>query len=118
MTSNIDQLIAETKRYLSLHITLYKLEGVEVVVRLASALLLVVVLIVLMACALFYLMFALVYILHPYVGSFALSYLLVGSIYILLMMGVIVGRKRLIVSPLVRFVSQLFFHNPPSNPPL
>ncbi len=86
MTNSIDQLIADTKRYLSLQISLYKLEGIEVVARLASALLLAVLLIVLMACALFYLMFALVYILHPYVGSFALSYLLVGSIYILLMM--------------------------------
>ncbi len=115
MANNIDQLIEETKRYLSLHIAYYKLEGVEVVVRLASALLLVVLLIVLVASALFYLMFALVYLLHPYVGSFALSYLLVGSIYILLIVVAVVGRKRFIVSPMVRFVSHLFFHKPPTN---
>lgn len=109
----IQQLIAETKQYISLHINYYKLEGVELLSRLASALLLVVLLLVLSTSALFYLMFAVVYLLHPYVGSFALSYLLVGSIYIVLIAIVILGRKWLIVSPLVRFVSHLFFPHPP-----
>ena len=85
---NFQQLFFEFKKYLELQKEYTKLELTEKLTILFSTLIMVLVLIILGMVALFYLLFALAYVLEPLV--------------------VIIFRKQLIISPMVNFLANLF----------
>ena len=92
---NFQQLFFEFKKYLELTILL-------------STLIMIVVLIILGMVALFYLLFALAYVLEPLVGGLMASFAIIAGINILIMALVIIFRKQLIISPMVNFLANLF----------
>ena len=95
---NFQQLFFEFKKYLELQKEYTKLELTEKLTILFSTLIMVLVLIILGMVALFYLLFALAYVLEP----------LVAGINVLLIALVIIFRKQLIISPMVNFLANLF----------
>lgn len=75
---------------------------------LLSTLIMIVILIILGMVALFYLLFALAYVLEPLVGGLMASFAIIAGINILIMALVIIFRKQLIISPMVNFLANLF----------
>ena len=61
--------------------------------------------------ALFYLSFALAYILDPLVGGLMVSFSIIAAFHLLLVLLVITFRKKLIINPMVNFIAGLFFEN-------
>ncbi len=104
---NFQQLFFEFKKYLELQKEYTKLELTEVTI-LFSTLIMVLVLIILGMVALFYLLFALAYILEPLVGGLMASFAIIAGINVLLIALVIIFRKQLIISPMVNFLANLF----------
>ena len=89
---NFQQLFFEFKKYLELQ----------------KEYTMIVVLIILGMVALFYLLFALAYVLEPLVGGLMASFAIIAGINILIMALVIIFRKQLIISPMVNFLANLF----------
>ncbi len=110
---SIRELCAEFKKYLELQKEYTRLELVEKLTILLSTLILVLILILLSGMALFYLSFALAYLLEPLVGGLLGSYLLIAGGNLLFIALIYAFRKPLIVSPIVNFLGQLFLK--PSN---
>ena len=104
---SLQQLYQEVKQYVNLQRDYVKLELVEKLTILGTSLLLVLILIILGFIALFYLSFTLAYILEPLVGSLKGSFAIITGLIILLIIGVIVMRKRMIEKPLVNFLANL-----------
>lgn len=65
--------------------------------------------------ALFYLSFALAYILDPLVGGLMVSFSIIAAFHLLLVLLVITFRKKLIINPMVNFIAGLFFENDNEN---
>ena len=103
---NFQQLFFEFKKYLELQKEYTKLELTEKLTILFSTLIMILVLIILGMVALFYLLFALAYILEPLVGM--ASFAIIAGINVLLIALVIIFRKQLIISPMVNFLANLF----------
>ena len=93
---NFQQLFFEFKKYLELQKEYTKLELTEKLTILLSTV------------ALFYLLFALAYVLEPLVGGLMASFAIIAGINILIMALVIIFRKQLIISPMVNFLANLF----------
>ena len=106
---NLQQLFIEFKKYLNLQKEYTKLEITEKLSILLSALILLSVVIILGMVALFYLSFALAYILDPLVGGLMVSF--IACFHLLLVLLVITFRKKLIINPMVNFIAGLFFDN-------
>ena len=98
----------EFKKYLELQKEYTKLELTEKLTILLSTLIMIVILIILGMVALFYLLFALGYVLEPLVGGLMASFAIIAGINILIMALVIIFRKQLIISPMVNFLANLF----------
>lgn len=98
----------EFKKYLELQKEYTKLELTEKLTILFSTLIMVLVLIILGMVALFYLLFALAYVLEPLVGGLMASFAIIAGINVLLIALVIIFRKQLIISPMVNFLANLF----------
>ena len=96
---NLQQLFVEFKKYLKLQKEYTKLEITEKLSILLSAV------------ALFYLSFALAYILDPLVGGLMVSFSIIAAFHLLLVLLVITFRKKLIINPMVNFIAGLFFEN-------
>lgn len=109
---NIQQLYEDIKKYITLQKEYTKLEVIEKLTILISTLIMVLALIILGMISLFYLLFALAYILEPVVGGLHISFTIIAGINILLIIGVICLRKRLIIKPMVSFLTNLFLNNP------
>ena len=105
---NFQQLFFEFKKYLELQKEYTKLELTEKLTILFSTLIMVLVLIILGMVALFYLLFALAYVLEPLVGGLMASFAIIAGINVLLIALVIIFRKQLIISPMVNFLADLF----------
>ena len=105
---NFQQLFFEFKKYLELQKEYTKLEFTEKLTILLSTLIMIVILIILGMVALFYLIFALAYVLKPLVGGLMASFAIIAGINILIMALVIIFRKQLIISPMVNFLANLF----------
>ena len=106
---NFQQLFFEFKKYLELQKEYTKLELTEKLTILFSTLIMILVLIILGMVALFYLLFALAYILEPLVGGRLMaSFAIIAGINIVLIFLVIIFRKQLIISPMVNFLANLF----------
>lgn len=109
--NNLQQLLAELKKYAELQKDYVQLHLVEKLTILASTLILVFVLLVLGIIALFYLSFTLAYVLEPYVGGLMASYGIITGFIILLIILIVVFRKRLIVQPMVHFLANLLLND-------
>lgn len=108
---NLQQLFSEFKKYLILQKEYTKLEITEKLSILLSALVLLLVVIILGMVALFYLSFALAYILASLVGGLMISFSIIACFHFLLILLIIIFRKRLIINPMVNFIAGLFFDN-------
>lgn len=106
-----ENLWAEVKKYLTLQIDYVKLTSVEKLVVLLSAVALVAVMMILGACVLFYLSFAVVYMISDAIGSVWGAYLIVSGIFVVLALVVYALRKQLILDPVSRFLTKLFFNH-------
>lgn len=107
---NFQQLFIEFKKYLELQKEYTKLELVEKLTILFSTFIMIFVLIILGMVALFYLLFALAYILEPLVGGLMVSFGIIAGINVLLIAAIILFRKKLIISPMVKFLAGLFLN--------
>ena len=106
-----EELWAELKKYLTLQIDYAKLTTVEKLVVLLSAIAMVAVMLRLGACVLFYLSFAVVFMLSDAIGSTWGAYLIVSGIFLVLMLVVYALRQKLILDPVSRFLTRLFLHH-------
>ena len=100
-----EELWAELKKYLTLQIDYAKLTTVEKLVVLLSAIAMVAVMLILGACVLFYLSFAVVFMLSDAIGSTWGAYLIVSGIFLVLMLVVYALRQKLILDPVSRFLT-------------
>ena len=108
---NLQTLFNELKKYVELQKDYIKLDIVQKLTILISALVLILVIMILGMIALFYLSFMLVYILEPHVGGLTISYAIIGGCILLLIAGIYFFRQRLIVHPLTRFLANLFIND-------
>lgn len=105
---NIAQLIAEVRNYIDLRVRDVQLSFVQKLSRLFSALILGAVLALLLAVAVIFFSFTLVYALVPIVGGEAMGYLVVALLYIVLGIVIYVNRKRWILGPILNLIAGLF----------
>lgn len=109
---NIQQLFAEFKKFLVFQKEYTKLELTEKLTILLSTLIMILVLTILGMVALFYLLFALAYILEPLVGGLMVSFGIIAGINIILIAIIYFFRRQLIISPMVNFLANLFLNDP------
>lgn len=103
---SIAQLIETLKDYAGLQKEYLKLDVIDKVVRLVTALTLAIVLTILGVAVLFYLSFAAVYWLEPLTGT-AWAFFLVALFFLVLLASVFIFRKPWIERPLVRFLANI-----------
>lgn len=107
-THNFQQLYEEIKKYVVLQGEYVKVEIVEKMTILLSTLLIIGLIVVLAIAVLFYLCFALAYAIAPVVGSLSVSFVIISLLYVLLIFVLLTFRNKLIINPLVSFLSNLF----------
>ena len=105
---NFQQLYDDVKKYVFLQTEYIKIEFVEKLTILLSTLLIITLMTVLAIIALFYLFFSLAYVVEPVVGSLGASFGIISGIYVILIVLLFLLRKQLIITPLVKFLSNLF----------
>jgi uncharacterized membrane protein len=104
----ISQLVEDIKQYIGLQKDYVKLDVVEKLILLSTALILGVILLVLAAMILFYFSFASIYIMEKYMGiSLAGGYSVITVFFIILFIFVFAFRKKWIEKPLTRFLSKV-----------
>lgn len=101
---NIAQLVEVLKNYIGLQKEYVKLDVIDKVVKLVTALTIAIVFIILGVAVLFYLSFAIVHWLEPLTGL-GLAYFLIAMLFLALIILVCVYRKAWIERPLVRFLA-------------
>ncbi len=101
---SLAQLIETLKDYIGLQKEYLKLDVIDKVVRLVTALVLAIILFILAVAALFYLSFACVYWLEPLTGT-AWAFFIISVIFFALVAVVYLKRKTWIEQPLVRFLT-------------
>lgn len=106
---SIAQLVESVKSYVGLQGEYLKLDVIEKVVRLVTALTLTIVLLILGVAVLFYLSFAFVYWLEPHLGT-AWSFFFVAMLFLALLILVFINRKPWIERPLVRFLADVLLN--------
>ena len=104
-------MFAEFKKFLVLQKEYTKLELTEKLTILLSTLIMILVLTILGMVALFYLLFALAYILEPLVGGLMVSFGIIAGINVLLIAIIYFFRRQLIISPMVNFLANLFLND-------
>ena len=108
---NLQQLYDDVKKYVQLQTEYVKVEFVEKLTILLSTMLIICIVLILVIAALFYLFFSLAYALQPILGSLAISFAIISGIYVALIILLLAFRKKLVINPLVRFLSNLFLKN-------
>ena len=101
---SIAQLIEVLKDYIGLQKEYLKLDVIDKIVRLVTALTLTIVLVFLGIAVLFYLSFAIVYWLTPLIGT-GWAFFLIALAFLVLFLLVCIYRKPWIERPLVRFLT-------------
>ena len=104
------KLFEEGKKYINLQIDYAKLTATEKISVILGMSVLFAVILVLSVGAGIYLSFALVYFFEPLVG-FVGSYVIVGSVFLLLIAIVILFRGELKLDPSARFISNVLLDN-------
>lgn len=107
---HLEELFVELKAYTKLRQEHLKLELVEKSTILVSSALLALVLLLLGGMVLFYLSFTVAHLLAPAVGGLATSFGIIAGVLTCLALIVYVLRKRLIIEPLAKFLSNLFLN--------
>jgi len=107
-TENFQQLYEDIKKYVFLQSEYLKVEFVEKLTILLSTLLIITLIILLAIMALFYLFFSLAYAVEPITGSLGASFGIISGAYVVLIGLVFLLRKQLVITPLVKFLSNLF----------
>ena len=102
----IGQLVEVLQHYIGLQTEYVKLDVVDKVVRLLTALTMTVVLLGLLVLALIYLSFALAYGLAPMVGT-AGGFCIVAGLYLFILVLFVVFRHQWIEKPLVKFLASI-----------
>ena len=103
---SIAQLVEVLKHYIGLQTEYLKLDVVDKVVRLLTAITMTVVLVGLLVLAIIYLSFAAAYALAPFVGT-AWGFGIVAGLYLVLLALFVVFRHQWIEKPLVKFLASL-----------
>lgn len=106
---SIAQLVESVKSYVGLQGEYLKLDVIQKIVRLVTALSLTVVLLLLGIAFLFYLSFACVYWLEPLTGT-ALAFFIVALFFLTLLILVYVNRQSWIERPLVQFLADVLLN--------
>jgi len=101
---SIAQLVEVLKSYMGLQKEYLKLDVIEKVVRLVTALTVAIVFIILGVAVLFYLSFAIVYWLEPLTGL-GMAFFIIALLFLALLLLVFLYRKSWIERPLVRFLA-------------
>lgn len=102
----IAQFVEGTKKFISLKSEYIRLNVVEKTVRLFTVIMMMIILTTIFMLALIYISFALAYFIGSFIGN-AWGFCIVGGIYMLLFIICIIGRKRWIERPLVRFLASM-----------
>lgn len=102
----IGQLVEVLKHYIGLQTEYVKLDVVDKVVRLLTAITMTVVLVGLLVIALIYLSFALAYGLGEWVGN-TLGFSIVAGLYLFILVIFVIFRHQWIERPLVRFLASI-----------
>lgn len=105
----IAQLVEVVRHYIGLQSKYMKLDVIDKIVRLLTALIMVAVLSLLLVLALIYLSFAAAYALQPLIGT-AAAFACIAGAYLLVFLMCIAFRKKWIERPLVRFLASLLMH--------
>lgn len=100
----ISQLVELARHYIGLQGEYLKLDVIDKVVRILSALIMVGILFLLILITLIYLSFALAFALSPLVGT-PVAFVIVSAIYLLFIILFLIKRKAWIERPLVRFLA-------------
>ena len=103
--------LLSSRKFLVLQKEYTKLELTEKLTILLSTLIMILVLTILGMVALFYLLFALAYILEPLVGGLMVSFGIIAGINVLLIAIIYFFRRQLIISPMVNFLANLFLND-------
>ncbi len=106
---SITQLVEAVKSYVGLQGEYLKLDLIQKVVRLITALTLTIVLLLLGITFLFYLSFACVYWLEPYTGT-AFAFFCIAFFFLALLLLVYFNRKSWIERPLVSFLADVLLN--------
>lgn len=106
---NIGQLVQLLKNYVELQKEYLKLDVIDKIVRLITALTLTIVLLLLGIAVLFYLSFACVYWLEPLTGT-GLAFFIIAIFFLALLILVFLNRKTWIERPLVRFLADILLN--------
>ncbi|SEA08558.1 Putative Holin-X, holin superfamily III [Prevotella sp. tc2-28] len=106
---SIAQLIEVLKDYMGLQKEYLKLDVIEKVVRLVTALILAFVLVVLGIAVMFYLSLAVAYWLTPVIGT-GWAFFFIAMVFFLLLLLVFSFRKSWIERPLVRFLANILMN--------
>lgn len=107
----LEELFKETKRYLSLQGEYVKLDLVQKFSILLASLMLILILAILGALALYYFSFMLVYALDSIVGSLTMSYAIVGGLLLVAALIIYRFRQKWIFRPTVNFLARLFLED-------
>lgn len=109
----LEELFKETKKYLRLQGEYLKLDIIQKLAILLSSFMLILILAILGAMAVYYFSFMLVYLLESWVGSLIISYAIVGSLLLLAALGIYLLRQKLIFRPTINFLAHLLLdeHN-------
>lgn len=104
--SSFRQIFEEGKKYLTLQFDYVKLTATEKISLIGSMTLVLILALIFMTGAMFYLSFALVYLMEPYIGLMW-SYAVLAGIALLCAVVVIVFRTPLIINPITRFLTKV-----------
>lgn len=108
---NIETLFKEIQHYILLQRDFLKLQMVEKLTIIASALIVLLFVGVLSLAGLFYLSIALVHTLAPMVGGLTWGYTIVGIAFLLMALGLYLFRKPLIIRPIIRFLGRVLLQD-------
>ena len=104
--SSFRQIFEEGKKYLTLQFDYVKLTATEKISLIGSMTLVLILALIFMTGAMFYLSFALVYLMEPYIGLMW-SYAVLAGIALVCAVVVIVFRTPLIINPITRFLTKV-----------
>lgn len=107
---SIAQLVEVLKHYIGLQSEYVKLDVIEKVVRLITAIAVTLTVVLFLLIILIYLSFAAAYALAPLVGT-PIAFCIVAGVYLLLFIIILYNRKRWIEKPLVRFLASILLNN-------
>lgn len=104
----VHELADGIRKYFDLQKEYVRLELVEKLSILLSAILLVFILVILGMVALFYLLFAFAHWIAPVVGGLMVSFAIITLVVVVCVLVIYLKRESLIQKPIVRFLAKLF----------